>query len=72
MTKTYIIAEVGPNHQGSLKMATNYVKKISEIGVDAVKFQIGIAEEHYSLDSFKPDYQIKNTKSKEHTSYNQK
>ena len=62
MTKTYIIAEVGPNHQGSLKMATNYVKKISEIGVDAVKFQIGIAEEHYSLDSFKPDYQIKNTK----------
>ena len=54
--KTYIIAEVGPNHQGSLKLALNYVKKLSKIGVDAVKFQIGIAEEHYSKDSFKPNY----------------
>ena len=61
-TKTYIIAEVGPNHQGSLKLALNYVKKLSKIGVDAVKFQIGIAEEHYSKDSFKPNYHKKTFK----------
>ena len=60
--KTYIIAEVGPNHQGSLKLALNYVRKLSKIGADAVKFQIGIAEEHYSKDSFKPNYHKKNFK----------
>ena len=55
----YIIAEVGPNHQGSLKLALKYIKELSKIGVDAVKFQIGIAQEHYSLDAFKPKYQLK-------------
>ena len=59
MKKVYIIAEVGPNHQGSLKLASKYVKRISKIGVDAIKFQIGVAEEHYSLDSFKPEYKKK-------------
>ena len=59
MKKVYIIAEVGPNHQGSVDIAIKYVKKVSKIGVDAIKFQIGIAEEHYSLDSFKPEYQKK-------------
>ena len=48
MNKVYIIAEVGPNHQGSVDLAIKYVKKISKIGVDAIKFQIGVAEEHYS------------------------
>ena len=63
--KTYIIAEVGPNHQGSLKFALKYIKELSKIGVDAVKFQIGIAEEHYSKDSFKPTYHKKNLKNNE-------
>ena len=62
MKKVYIIAEVGPNHQGSVDIAIKYVKKVSKIGADAIKFQIGIAEEHYSLDSFKPEYQKKNVK----------
>ena len=57
LKKPYIIAEVGPNHQGSLKIAKDYIKKLSDIGVDAVKFQIGIAEEIYSNDAFKPKYQ---------------
>jgi N,N'-diacetyllegionaminate synthase len=63
--KTYIIAEVGPNHQGSLKFALKYVKELSKIGADAVKFQIGIAEEHYSRDSFKPNYHKKYLKNNE-------
>ncbi len=57
LKKTYIIAEVGPNHQGSLNIAKDYIKKLSSIGVDAVKFQIGIADEIYSNDAFKPKYQ---------------
>lgn len=56
---------MGPNHQGSLKLALKYIKKLSEIGVDAVKFQIGIAEEHYSNDSFKPNYHKKTLKNNE-------
>ena len=64
MDKTYIIAEVGPNHQGSIKIACDYIKKLSNIGVNAVKFQIGIADEHYSDDAFKPNYQKKKSEKK--------
>ena len=68
MTKTYIIAEVGPNHQGSVNLARKYIRRLASTGANAVKFQIGIAEEHYSLDSIKPDYQKK--KHKKQSSYN--
>lgn len=64
MTKVYIIAEVGPNHQGSVEIALKYIRQLSRIGVDAVKFQIGLAKEHYSKDSYKPNYQKKNTNKK--------
>ena len=37
--KTYIIAEIGVNHNGSIKIAKNMIKSASECGVDAVKFQ---------------------------------
>ena len=66
MNKTYIIAEVGPNHQGSLNLAIKYIRKLAKIGVDAVKFQIGIAEEHYSINSFKPEYQKNRNNQKKH------
>ena len=66
MNKTYIIAEVGPNHQGSLSLAIKYIRKLAKIGVDAVKFQIGIAEEHYSKNSFKPEYQKNRNNQKKH------
>lgn len=38
--KTYIIAEVGVNHNGSLKIAKKMVDTAAEAGVDAVKFQM--------------------------------
>lgn len=57
--KTYIIAEVGPNHNGSLEMALEYIDKLSDIGVDAIKFQLGNPEETYSLSAFKAEYQKK-------------
>lgn len=63
MAKTYIIAEVGPNHNGQLSIALELIDKLSEIGVDAVKFQISNPENAYSLDAFKPDYQKKNDSS---------
>lgn len=56
----YIIAEVGPNHNGSLERALEMVDRIAETGVDAVKFQMTNPYELYSADSFKATYQVKN------------
>lgn len=36
----YIIAEVGPNHNGDIGLALEMVEKIAATGVDAVKFQM--------------------------------
>ena len=36
---TYIIAEVGSNHDGSIEKAKNLIKIAAGCGVDAVKFQ---------------------------------
>ena len=37
---SYIIAEVGQNHQGLTDLAIEYVEKFSDLGANAVKFQI--------------------------------
>lgn len=55
--KTYIIAEIGPNHNGSLALALEMVGKLIDVEVDAVKFQLTNPNELYSKDSFKADYQ---------------
>ena len=39
-----IIAEIGQAHDGSLGIAHSYIDALAEAGVDAVKFQIHIAE----------------------------
>jgi len=41
----FVIAEIGMNHNGSLKKAFRLVKEAKKAGVDAVKFQMHIAEE---------------------------
>ena len=56
----YIIAEVGPNHNGSLERALEMVDKIAATGVDAIKFQMTNPYALYSDDSFKATYQVKN------------
>jgi N-acetylneuraminate synthase len=48
--KTYIIAEVGLAHDGSLGVAKSYIDLAAKIGADAVKFQIHIAEYESSSD----------------------
>ena len=39
MNKTYIISEIGLNHNGSINLALEMIKKSKESGADAVKFQ---------------------------------
>jgi len=41
---TYIIAEAGVNHNGSLDMARQLIDVAAEAGADAVKFQTFKAE----------------------------
>lgn len=57
MTPTTIIAEIGPNHNGSLDTALELVRQLARAGVDVVKFQLAVPENVYSLDAFKADYQ---------------
>ena len=59
--KVFIIAEIGPNHNGSYKRAVRMIKLLKNSGVDAVKFQLANPDEVYSKDAFKADYQLKNT-----------
>ena len=59
--KTYVIAEVGPNHNGSLKMAMEYVDKLSDIGVNAIKFQLTKPNLLFSKDSKFAKYQLQNS-----------
>ncbi len=62
--KTLIIAEVGPNHNGSLKTALKMIDKIAKTGADVIKFQLAKPENVYSKDAFKAEYQKKNDKNK--------
>ena len=42
-SSTYIIAEIGQAHDGSLGSAFSYIDAVSKTGVDAVKFQTHIS-----------------------------
>ena len=49
-----IIAEIGQAHKGSLGVLHSYIDALSETGVDAIKFQIHIAEaESSAYESFR-------------------
>lgn len=52
MSNPYIIAEIGQAHEGSLGMAYSYIDALASTGVDAVKFQMHIAEAESS--AFEP------------------
>jgi N,N'-diacetyllegionaminate synthase len=58
---TYIIAEVGVNHNGDMKLAKEMIDRASEIGANAVKFQTFKAEKLVTKGARKAEYQVKNT-----------
>lgn len=65
VTKCYIIAEAGVNHNGSIDMAKQLIDVAAEAGADAVKFQTFKAEKSISKYAPKADYQKKTTAEKE-------
>ena len=60
--KTFIIAEIGVNHNGDIELAKRMIKKASQTGADAVKFQTFVAENIISVNAKKAKYQEKNSK----------
>lgn len=55
--KTFIIAEAGVNHNGSLQLAKQLVDVAVEAGADAIKFQSFFAEDLVCVGAPKADYQ---------------
>lgn len=61
MSSTWIIAEAGVNHNGSLDRAKEMIKVAAAAGVDAVKFQTFSAENLVTQTAIKASYQLQNT-----------
>ena len=63
--KTIIIAEIGVNHNGSLKLAKEHIVEASKAGADFVKFQLFQSDQLSTINAKKADYQINSSKKEE-------
>lgn len=61
MTKTFIIAEAGVNHNGSIDMAKELIDVAANSGADAVKFQTFQADKLLTAMAPKAAYQLAHT-----------
>ena len=62
MKKVIVIAEVGPNHNGKLKLAYKLIDSAKKNGADFIKFQTSIPELHISRFAIKAKYQVEKKK----------
>lgn len=65
MSRTYIIAEAGVNHNGDINLAKDMVLEAKLAGADAIKFQTFVAKNLVSTYAPKADYQQKTTDKEE-------
>lgn len=59
--RVFVIAEIGVNHNGDVKLAEEMILAAAKCGADAAKFQTFKASRAVSSKSRKADYQIANT-----------
>ena len=65
MSKVFVIAEAGVNHNGDLDIAKQLIDAASEAGADAVKFQTYKTEQLVCKTAKKAEYQLKTTEKSE-------
>ncbi|BBB91703.1 MAG TPA: N-acetylneuraminate synthase [Methylomusa anaerophila] len=65
MTETFIIAEIGVNHNGSIDLAKELIKVAADAGANAAKFQTFKTEKLVAKKAPKADYQCLTTDSNE-------
>lgn len=65
MSKIFIIAEAGVNHNGNIETAKKLIDVAAMAGADAVKFQTFKTENIVCKDARKADYQMETTNQKE-------
>lgn len=65
MSKVFVIAEAGVNHNGDIKVAKQLVDAASEAGTDAIKFQTFKAEKLVCKTAKKAEYQLETTNKSE-------
>ena len=65
MTKVFIIAEAGVNHDGSVDDALRLVDAAADAGADCVKFQTFSADALAAASAGKADYQKRTTEAAE-------
>ena len=59
-SNSFIIAEVGQNHQGSVATAVRYVDEFSKLGADAVKFQMRHNKTLFTPGAYNREYESEN------------
>ena len=64
--KSFIIAEVGQNHQGNLNIAKKYVEVFSSMGADAIKFQTRDNQNLFSDEAYNKEYSSENAFAKKY------
>ncbi|MDR0138026.1 N-acetylneuraminate synthase [Metabacillus idriensis] len=61
MCKTFIIAEAGVNHNGSIQLGKELIEGAAKAGADAIKFQTFVTDYILTDKAAKADYQMKST-----------
>ena len=57
---SFVIAEVGQNHQGKLDLAIDYIERFAATGVDAIKFQTRNNKYLFSEGAYNKPYNSEN------------
>ena len=70
MSKTFIIAEAGVNHNGSIELAKKLINVAADAGADAVKFQTFKATNQVSKNAQKAQYQKENMNDGDDSQFN--